>query len=96
VARFTPDGVVFGDGQARPFEAVILATGYSPNIRELVDGADAALDAQGNPRRPTGDVDGLHFVGYRPTPTGLLRDIGLTTPRVAEAIVRARAKRLAS
>jgi indole-3-pyruvate monooxygenase len=85
--RFTADAAVFADGRTRPFDAVVLATGYTADVASFVDGAEPALDQRGYPRRPTGDVDGLHFVGYTAAATGLLREIALTAPRVADAIV---------
>lgn len=90
--RFTSDGAVFADGATRPFDAVVLATGFSADVASFVEGAGAVLDERGYPRRPSGDVDALHFVGYVASPTGLLREIALTAPRVARTIAARRAR----
>ena len=86
VERFTRDGVILTDGRAVALDAVVLATGYSADLASFVEGASAALDARGYPRRPTGDVPGLHFVGFTSTSTGVLRELALTADRVAAAI----------
>jgi hypothetical protein len=88
VQRFTADGVVFADGSTRPFESVVLATGFAADLATFVEGIATALDHRGYPRRATGDIEGLHFVGYLAVATGHLREIALTAPRVALAIAR--------
>jgi indole-3-pyruvate monooxygenase len=92
LTQFTKSGVVFADGGEQPFDNVILATGYRPALDVFLEGAEAALDSRGYPVRGTGDVLGLHFVGYARPRTGMLREIAATAPRVAAAIVRSRAK----
>ncbi|HLH50573.1 MAG TPA: NAD(P)/FAD-dependent oxidoreductase [Roseiarcus sp.] len=93
VERFTPDGAVFVEGGEERFDAVILATGFRPDLRALLpDALEAldALDAQGRPRvsdRPTA-APGLFFVGAIVSPTGQLREIRLGAKRVAKAARR--------
>jgi cation diffusion facilitator CzcD-associated flavoprotein CzcO len=86
VRRFTSEGATFADGRERRFDAVVLATGFRSGVGNLVDGAAPALSERQIPRHPTGDVAGLHFVGYITSPTGMLREIGLTAIEVAQAI----------
>lgn len=66
IARFTPTGVLFEDGRAEAFDAVIAATGYRSALPRLLD-LPGALDEQGVPRaasgQPTG-FPGLYFIGY--------------------------------
>jgi hypothetical protein len=90
IARFTEDGVVFVDGTELPFDDVILATGYRPGLGDFLEGADAALDARGYPKHATGDVPGLHFVGFDRPKAGMLREIAITAPQVAAAIAARR------
>ena len=33
IDRFTADGVVFADGKTEAFDAIILATGFRPDLR---------------------------------------------------------------
>jgi cation diffusion facilitator CzcD-associated flavoprotein CzcO len=85
VRHFTPDGVVFSDDSAAKFDAVILATGFRPNVRELLPSVAGVLDDQGKPMvsgRQTG-APGLYFCGYEPSATGQLRQIGLEARRLA-------------
>ena len=90
VQRFERDGIRFGDGSAGSYDAVVLATGYEPGVTALVpelravtdpEGCPVALDATGLP--------GLHFVGFRSPPTGLLRQIAIDARKVARQILRA-------
>jgi hypothetical protein len=81
---------VFSDGSECPFDHVILATGYRPGLDAFLEGADAALDTRGYPKRETGDVPGLHFVGFARPKAGILREIAITAPRVAASIARSR------
>ncbi len=85
VAGFAPDEVRFVDGTARPFDAVVLATGYRTGLPDLVEGVD--FDARGLPPRFGEEVArGLSFVGFRNPLTGQLRDIAAEAERVAAHI----------
>jgi putative flavoprotein involved in K+ transport len=62
--HFTPTGVVWADDTEEPIDAVIYATGYSPNLDYLAD--LGALDPSGNPwhqRGVSSTVPGLVYVG---------------------------------
>ncbi|HEX5914927.1 MAG TPA: hypothetical protein VFY54_17545, partial [Rubrobacter sp.] len=63
-SRFTGSGVVWDDGREEPVDAVLLATGYGPNLGYL--GPLGALRADGRPDQRGGVsrvVPGLYFVG---------------------------------
>src|SRR6202021_190121 len=49
IERLTDDGVVFSDGKSESFDAVVLATGFRPDLRRLIPGVDAVFDAHGMP-----------------------------------------------
>ncbi len=91
VANFTPDGVVFKQSGAEPFDAAILATGFRPDLRTLLPDARGVLSASGVPLvsgRTTAEA-GLFFCGAIPSPTGQLRQIAIEARAIAEIVARA-------
>jgi cation diffusion facilitator CzcD-associated flavoprotein CzcO len=85
IDRFTNDGVVFTDARAEPFDAVVLATGFRPDLRALLPAAQGVLDAHGMPLatgRATPEP-GLFFCGQTVSATGQLREIGIEAERIA-------------
>jgi cation diffusion facilitator CzcD-associated flavoprotein CzcO len=86
IDRLTNDGVVFDDERGEAYDAIVLATGFHPDLRRLIGDVDGVLDAHGTPR-VTGqatDVPGLYFCGQIVSPTGQLREIGLEAERLAK------------
>ena len=86
--RFTADGVVFNDGRAQRFDAIVFATGYRPRVLDLLPGLDEAIAPDGVPQvsgRPTG-VPGLYFCGFYVSPAGMLREIGIEAEKIARLI----------
>jgi cation diffusion facilitator CzcD-associated flavoprotein CzcO len=86
IDRMTADGVVFADGRRETFGAVILATGFRPDLRRLIGDHDGLFDHQGMPRvtgKPA--APGLYFCGQITVPTGQLREIGIEAQRIAES-----------
>jgi NAD(P)H-nitrite reductase large subunit len=94
IERFTAEGVTFTDGNQQNFEAVILATGYRPRVNAFLEGASAAVDANGTPLSSgcESPLSGLYFCGYHVSPTGMLREIGLEAKRISAAIALKQAK----
>jgi cation diffusion facilitator CzcD-associated flavoprotein CzcO len=87
IARFTTDGAVFVDATSEPFDAVILATGFRPNLRRLIPDVEGIFDRHGVPLvtgRPT-VASGLYFCGQITVPTGQLREIGIEAERIAHS-----------
>ena len=85
IDRFTRDGVVFADTPAEPFDGVILATGFRPDLRTLLPEVAGVLDEHGMPvttGRATA-APGLFFCGLIASPTGQLREIGIEARRIA-------------
>jgi cation diffusion facilitator CzcD-associated flavoprotein CzcO len=85
IDRFTSDGVVFSDTPAETFDCVILATGFSPDLRGLLPEAKGVFDRHGMPLE-TGRATlepGLFFCGLIASPTGQLREIGIEAQRIA-------------
>ena len=85
IDRFTGRGVVFANRTNEDFEAVILATGFRPDLRPLVPDVKGVFGDIGMPLvtgRATA-VPGLYFCGQFVSPTGQLREIGIEARRIA-------------
>lgn len=98
IDSFSRSGVVFAGTSAEPFDAVILATGFKPDMRALLPDSLGVLDASGRPRvsdRPSAEP-GLFFIGAIAAPTGQLREIGIGAGRIAEAARRLLADKAAA
>lgn len=90
IERFTEDGVIFTDGKRGKFDAVILATGYRPQVNKFLEGASLACDENGSPLSSGYEtpIPGLYFCGYYVSPSGMLREIGLEARRISSAIAQ--------
>lgn len=91
IESFTETGVRFSDGAERPFDAVILATGYRPRLDHFLRNAAAVTDARGYPTTHAPDAarPGLFFVGYRNPITGALHDIAKQARALARRVAAA-------
>jgi cation diffusion facilitator CzcD-associated flavoprotein CzcO len=88
IERLTDDGVVFSDGKSEGFGAIVLATGFRPDLRRLIPGVDGVFDAHGMPR-VTGkatNVPGLYFCGQTVSPTGQFREVGIEAGSIATSV----------
>ena len=95
IERFTRDGVAFVDAPAQPFDSVILATGFRPDLRTLLPDARGVFDDHGMPWL-TGQATaepGLFFCGLIASPTGQLREIGIEARRIAQLAAETRTTR---
>jgi cation diffusion facilitator CzcD-associated flavoprotein CzcO len=84
IDRLTADGVVFAEGRQEAFDAIVLATGFRPDLRRLLPGIDA-FGAEGMPRitgKPS--APGLYFCGQITVPTGQLREIAIEAELIAD------------
>lgn len=84
IERFGETGVIFADGTQHSFDALILATGYRPGTERFLE--NTSLPA----RDSLSSAPGLYFCGFHNSITGLLREISLEAPRIADAIVQNR------
>jgi cation diffusion facilitator CzcD-associated flavoprotein CzcO len=85
IDRLTPEGAVFAGGSVEKFDAIVLATGFRPDLRRLIPDVEGVFDAHGMPLvtgRPT-KAPGLYFCGQITSPTGQLREIGREAERIA-------------
>lgn len=77
IARFEGDEVVFDDGARDPFDAVVLATGYTLSLERFLTPADQKLP-------------GIHLCGFFVSPKGMLWAIGREAEQIAHVIARSR------
>ena len=89
VERFTETSVLFEGGDAQPFDAVVLATGYRPQLEEFLPAAGDLCDAHGFPRADGQVRPGLHLCGFQLSTRGMLKEIGIEAARTAREIASA-------
>ena len=88
IDRFTERGVVFEDGTDVEVAAVVLGTGYRPALDEFLVGWEQVCDEEGRPLVSGGAtaLQGLFFCGQFVSPSGMLREAGAESRRIATAI----------
>ena len=86
IERVDGNEVRFEDAKKDRFDAIILATGFKPNLREILPDLNEALDAHGAPKKSGSESGpkGFAFCGYRVSPTGYLREIRLEAEAIAK------------
>ena len=82
------DRVCFEDGASEVFDHIVFATGYRPQLSELLGPlATEYLDDRGWPRDYGKDLGhGLYFVGFQESPRGMLNDMSRHARRMAQSI----------
>jgi cation diffusion facilitator CzcD-associated flavoprotein CzcO len=88
IERFTETGVVFTNGDADRYDAVIFGTGYDAAVGSILENSDGLFDEEGLPVVSGGVTarPGLYFCGFHEPPTGRLREIGIEAERIGELI----------
>ena len=92
VASFAGETVAFKKSDVERFDAIILATGYRPDLRELLPDATGVLNAAGAPLvsgQATAEP-GLFFCGAIPSALGQFRQIGIEARHIADAALSLR------
>ncbi|MFE7968117.1 flavin-containing monooxygenase [Streptomyces cellulosae] len=90
--------LIWPDGQREQVDAIVLATGYRPDLPYLTN-LDGALDTEGNPRHREGlaiSVPGLAYVGLewqRSLSSNSLRGVGRDAERIARRLAAHLARR---
>eukprot|EP00026_Physarum_polycephalum_P010196 Phypoly_transcript_10350.p2 GENE.Phypoly_transcript_10350~~Phypoly_transcript_10350.p2 ORF type:complete len:145 (+),score=26.24 Phypoly_transcript_10350:851-1285(+) len=90
IERFTPTGVVFKNGKEEIFDVVVLATGYKPNLAQILEEPvyKSAINDLGFPKdqpEVTRTNPGLYFVGYADA-TGRILKMKEDSIEIASAI----------
>ncbi|MEZ0608371.1 flavin-containing monooxygenase [Fibrella sp. WM1] len=89
IRQINEQSVTFADGSERPFDAIVLATGYRPALGELLEPELAAriLNERGYPTALWYDqpeLAGLYFLGFSTPLTGILRSLNINSGLIAE------------
>jgi cation diffusion facilitator CzcD-associated flavoprotein CzcO len=90
IDHFDGSTITFSDGRRQDFDAVILATGYSSNLADFLEGLEHVTDESGKVIASGGEtaLPGLFFCGLYNARAGLLRQIGAEARRIARLIQR--------
>ena len=82
------NSIKFDDGKEAEFDAMILATGYSPAIHDFLHDTSSVLDEKGSPisKGKETAISGLFFCGYYIPPTGILRGIAIEAKQISMLI----------
>lgn len=86
VTSFCQKGVSFSDGKAAPFETVIMATGFKPDLPEFLQ-TDLTEESTG-PVGVVGTSPHLYRCGFHVVATGMLKKIGDEARWVGNDIAR--------
>jgi cation diffusion facilitator CzcD-associated flavoprotein CzcO len=89
IERFDGRDVMFEDHLREPFDAVVLATGYTPNLSSIL-GEHGQTLTEHSTQIPSGTqvAPGLFLCGFRVPPTGTLREIGIEAKGIARIIAK--------
>lgn len=88
VDAFYEDGII-SKGEKMPFDAILLATGYRPELASFIQNIETSLDKYNCPKAAigTGDFNNLYFVGFDNYKTGgILGTIGDDSTTVVNSI----------
>lgn len=91
VHRIFGDDVILRDGHREQPDVIVVATGYSRGLGDLLTGLDA-LNDKGNPivRGTRGSHPNLYFNGFTNPISGMLREIRIDARRIARHIAASR------
>jgi cation diffusion facilitator CzcD-associated flavoprotein CzcO len=66
ISEFQTHRITFTNEESLPFDAVILATGYRPQLQDMIPGIEEILEKADVPSSPIGfgKFEGLYFVGF--------------------------------
>ena len=88
IERLDETSVHFVDGRRFEADTVVLATGYRSGIEDWVEDGQAIIDDRGYPVPTMGEtaLPGLYTLGFSNVATGLLREISLEAPKLADQL----------
>lgn len=89
IQEFSNDCIVFADGQKIKFDVVVMATGYHAHLEKIIKDVAPLLNERAYPKAMWSDevaYKGLYFLGFNLPLTGILRDINLSSAKIAQKI----------
>lgn len=86
IERFTKDSVVFTDGREVKVDAVVSATGFTPQITNFVPQEQCFTDGFPNTSGTKSEIDGLYFIGFYVSPAGMFREMAKEAKKLAKII----------
>jgi cation diffusion facilitator CzcD-associated flavoprotein CzcO len=89
ISAITDDGPIFVGGSKGKFDAIIFATGFSPDYRSFLQIDDIKAPANQTFVKQNSEST-IYFVGFNNSVSGLLRQISREAVQVARDIVRRR------
>jgi cation diffusion facilitator CzcD-associated flavoprotein CzcO len=85
IRRFSEQGVTFTDSDEQLYDAVILATGYRPEVEAFLKNESLETQEEAKSRN-------LYFCGFDVAATGVLREIAREAKQIAGEITKKRRK----
>ncbi|MEJ7769422.1 MAG: NAD(P)/FAD-dependent oxidoreductase, partial [Chitinophagaceae bacterium] len=88
VKEFGQETVNFIDGRQQFFDAVVLATGYRSALSDFIPEDLELFDRDGRPFISGSEStrSGIYFCGFKTSPVGMLREIGLEARKIARSL----------
>ncbi|MGH1356327.1 MAG: flavin-containing monooxygenase [Thalassovita sp.] len=85
--RFDGAKVHFVDGTQGDYDAILMATGYGVDLRDMFPASPQVLDGEGRPRHSARQLaPGLWFCSYHTVPNGQLKEIALQAPQIVTQV----------
>jgi pyruvate/2-oxoglutarate dehydrogenase complex dihydrolipoamide dehydrogenase (E3) component len=89
IQNFTQNGVVFENGEKQEFDAVILATGYKPEVEDFLESTEHIFNSLNLPKSPIIEQNkGLYFIGFDLYNGGVLYSIHRNSELIVNDILK--------
>jgi thioredoxin reductase len=89
IQNFTQNGIVFENGEKHKFDAVILATGYKPEVEDFLESTEYIFNSLNLPKSPIIEQNkGLYFIGFDLYNGGVLYSIHRNSELIVKDILK--------
>lgn len=86
IHKFTAETVQFDDGREVKVDAVVLATGFRPQISRFLKQQQCLTNGLPNTSGTKSEVKGLYFIGFYISPAGMFREMANEAKKLAKLI----------